>query len=114
MHKLSRRDFLQRLSALTAAGLLPASIGRALALPAQVRSGTLADMEHVVILMQENRAFDHYFGTLRGVRGFDDPRPLRLRDGAPPSWRCCHTGAPSRSRSGRGSSKPRTPRNVPK
>ena len=83
MHKLSRRDFLQRLSALTAAGVLPASIGRALALPAQVRSGTLADMEHVVILMQENRAFDHYFGTLRGVRGFDDPRPLRLRDGAP-------------------------------
>ncbi|WCE02930.1 phospholipase C, phosphocholine-specific [Pseudoxanthomonas sp. JBR18] len=81
MSTLSRRDFLQRLSALTAAGLLPASIGRALALPAQVRSGTIADMEHVVILMQENRSFDHYFGTLRGVRGFDDPRPLMLGEG---------------------------------
>ncbi|MEE7546805.1 phospholipase C, phosphocholine-specific, partial [Xanthomonas sp. Kuri4-1] len=56
---------------------------RALALPAPRRSGTLADLEHVVILMQENRSFDHYFGTLRGVRGFDDPRPLRLPDGAP-------------------------------
>ena len=32
--------------------------------------------------MQENRAFDHYFGTLRGVRGFADPRPLMLPGGA--------------------------------
>ena len=32
--------------------------------------GRLADIEHVVILMQENRSFDHYFGTLSGVRGF--------------------------------------------
>ena len=31
--------------------------------------------------MQENRAFDHYFGALRGVRGFDDPRPLTLPSG---------------------------------
>ncbi|HYB26290.1 MAG TPA: alkaline phosphatase family protein [Solirubrobacteraceae bacterium] len=26
--------------------------------------------------MQENRSFDHYFGTLAGVRGFDDPNVL--------------------------------------
>jgi len=32
----------------------------------------LAQIEHVVILIQENRSFDHYFGTYRGVRGFDD------------------------------------------
>ena len=31
---------------------------------------SLGDIEHVVILMQENRSFDHYFGTLSGVRGF--------------------------------------------
>jgi phospholipase C len=36
-------------------------------------SSSLADIEHVVILMQENRSFDHYFGTLSGVRGFADP-----------------------------------------
>ena len=35
-------------------------------------TGTIADVKHVVILMQENRSFDHYFGTLRGVRGFGD------------------------------------------
>jgi phospholipase C len=35
----------------------------------------------VVILMQENRSFDHYYGTLRGVRGYGDPRPLLLRNG---------------------------------
>jgi phospholipase C len=43
--------------------------------------GDLSSIEHVVILMQENRSFDHYFGTLRGVRGFGDPRPLRLENG---------------------------------
>jgi phospholipase C len=37
---------------------------------------TLNDIEHVVILMQENRSFDHYFGTLSGVRGFSDPNVL--------------------------------------
>ncbi|MEP7457125.1 phospholipase C, phosphocholine-specific [Phyllobacterium sp. SB3] len=45
--------------------------------------GSLADIEHVVILMQENRSFDHYFGTLRGVRGFGDPRPMKLKNGEP-------------------------------
>jgi phospholipase C len=37
---------------------------------------TLNDIKHVVILMQENRSFDHYFGTLSGVRGFSDPNVL--------------------------------------
>ncbi len=36
-------------------------------------TGTIQDVKHVVILMQENRSFDHYFGTLQGVRGFNDP-----------------------------------------
>jgi phospholipase C len=35
-------------------------------------TGSLDDIEHFVLLMQENRSFDHYFGTLSGVRGFDD------------------------------------------
>jgi phospholipase C len=41
----------------------------------------LADVDHIIILMKENRSFDHYFGTLAGVRGFDDPRALTLRGG---------------------------------
>ena len=32
----------------------------------------LSDIHHVVILIQENRSFDHYFGSYRGVRGFSD------------------------------------------
>jgi phospholipase C len=36
-------------------------------------NASLNDVKHVVILMQENRSFDHYFGTLSGVRGFSDP-----------------------------------------
>ena len=72
----------------TAAGLAawPAVIRNALALPAARRTGTIMDVEHVVILMQENRSFDHYFGTLRGVRGFSDPRPVTLPSGEP-VWR---------------------------
>ncbi|MEI9983171.1 MAG: alkaline phosphatase family protein [Aliidongia sp.] len=38
-------------------------------------------MKHIVVLMQENRSFDHYFGTLRGVRGFGDPRAATLSSG---------------------------------
>ncbi len=34
--------------------------------------GKLTDIEHVVIFIQENRSFDHYFGSYRGVRGFAD------------------------------------------
>ena len=40
--------------------------------------GSIRDIRHVVVLMQENRSFDHYFGTLAGVRGFDDPTALKL------------------------------------
>ncbi|GAA2100004.1 phospholipase C, phosphocholine-specific [Microlunatus panaciterrae] len=46
-----------------------------------MRPGGLRAIKHVIVLMQENRAFDHYFGTLRGVRGFNDGTPLRLPDG---------------------------------
>ena len=81
MHPTDRRRFLQQFAAAMAAGALPASIAEALTLPANRRTGTIADVEHVVILMQENRSFDHYFGTLAGVRGYGDPRPMMLRGG---------------------------------
>lgn len=45
---------------------------------APVPTGTLMDVAHVVILMQENRSFDHYFGTMKGVRGFGDRFPIPL------------------------------------
>src|ERR1700744_5389300 len=78
-----RRTFLQLLTtgALTAA--FPASISRALEIPAHNRTGTIADVEHIVFMMQENRSFDHYFGTLRGVRGYGDPRTIALPNGNP-------------------------------
>ncbi len=66
-----------------AAGLamFPPVIQKALAIPANRRTGTIRDVEHIVILMQENRSFDHYFGTLPGVRGFGDPFPIPLASG---------------------------------
>jgi phospholipase C len=78
-----RRAFLRFLTSAAVTAALPKSIEKALALPAHHRTGTLQDVEHVVFLMQENRAFDHYFGTMRGVRGFGDPRPVLLPSGKP-------------------------------
>ena len=78
----SRREFLKSAAALGASGVLPASIRRACAIDPEPGS-RWQDAEHVVILMQENRSFDHCFGTLRGVRGFSDPRAITLPDGLP-------------------------------
>ncbi|MBN9590376.1 MAG: phospholipase C, phosphocholine-specific [Alphaproteobacteria bacterium] len=73
-----RRDFL-KMSA--AAAALPLPLRDAFAIPARRITGSIKDVQHVVILMQENRSFDHYFGSLRGVRGFGDPRPLTWQNG---------------------------------
>lgn len=85
---LSRRDFIRNAAILSgaagASGLIPASIARALSIAPEPGS-TFHDAEHVVILMQENRSFDHVYGMLSGVRGFDDPRVMSLADGNP-SW----------------------------
>ncbi len=77
----SRREFIKKASVLASGasflGMLPASIQKAMAInPAE--GSTFWDAEHVVILMQENRSFDHCFGTLQGVRGFNDPRAITL------------------------------------
>ena len=84
----SRRDFLKSAAfAATATGLaqlLPGAIERAHAIEPTPGS-TVWDAEHVVILMQENRSFDHAFGSLQGVRGFDDPRAIKLPTGDP-AW----------------------------
>ena len=45
-------------------------------------TGTIADVKHVVVFMQENRSFDTYFGTLHGVHGFSDRNALLLTTGS--------------------------------
>src|SRR5947209_4164149 len=69
----TRRDVLKA-GAATGAALAYAGVSQNIldALAAPAKCGSLSDIEHVVILIQENRSFDHYFGTYRGVRGFDD------------------------------------------
>ncbi|MFM9366608.1 phosphocholine-specific phospholipase C [Streptomyces sp. Da 82-17] len=69
------------LGAAAAGSLLPPSLQAALA--AEPAPGGLDAVKHVVILMQENRSFDHYFGTLRGVRGFGDRNAIQLPGGKP-------------------------------
>jgi phospholipase C len=78
---LTRRDLLRTgLSAGAALALSSLDPGLVLdrALAGPPRCGQLTDIEHVVILVQENRSFDSYFGGYRGVLGFGDPRPLPL------------------------------------
>jgi phospholipase C len=80
---VDRRLFLKALGSATAAAAFPRSITKALSIAANRKAGSIADVEHIVILMQENRSFDHYFGTLSGVRGFGDPRAVSLPSGNP-------------------------------
>jgi phospholipase C len=95
----SRRDFLKAAALLAAGGAaIPASIRKAFAIDPTPGS-TYLDAEHVVILMQENRSFDHCYGMLQGVRGFNDPRAVRLPNGNPvwlQSTRAGDTYAPFR------------------
>lgn len=99
---VSRRDFVKK------AGLLAGTLGLYQTIPQSIQAAlkidpaegsTYLDAEHIVMVMQENRSFDHSFGTLRGVRGFNDPRIVRLRDGRPgwlQSYHNGHTYAPFR------------------
>ena len=80
----TRREFIRK-AALASGGLglmsfLEPSIQRALAIDPEPGSSWL-DAEHIVFLMQENRSFDHTYGSLQGVRGFNDPRAIYLANG---------------------------------
>jgi len=84
--RLTRRELLHATAAATAVmgldALSPAKlIERALA--AAPPAGKLTDIRHVVIFINENRSFDHYYGTYKGVRGFADPAVLKQPDGTP-------------------------------
>jgi phospholipase C len=75
--RLTRREVLT--SGLAGgAGLVLAACGSPTARQAASVSPAGSDLgavEHVVFLIQENRSFDNYFGSYRGVRGFDDHSP---------------------------------------
>lgn len=59
-------------------------VSLSLSLPA-VFAGGLSDIKHVVLFMQENRAFDHYYGSVAGVRGFKDPN-VQIGENGKPIW----------------------------
>ncbi|WP_035848987.1 phosphocholine-specific phospholipase C [Kitasatospora azatica] len=88
MTELSRRTFMAA-SASAAAGAAVAGTVGATGAPAAAAAttaapsstGTITDAQHIVILMQENRSFDHYFGTLKGVRGFADRSAIQIAGG---------------------------------
>jgi phospholipase C len=71
----TRRGLFKGAMTAAAFAALPASIQKAFATSAAVSTGTIQDVKHIVVLMQENRSFEMYFGTKYGVRGFGDPFP---------------------------------------
>jgi phospholipase C len=82
MARITRREFLGMSAATAGAaaiGHLPPALRRALAVAPG--GGSVSSIKHVVVLMQENRSFDHYFGSLGGVRGFGDRAAARSSDG---------------------------------
>ncbi|MGW2377584.1 phosphocholine-specific phospholipase C [Kitasatospora sp. NPDC001683] len=82
MSPVTRRTFLGSAAALGAAiGLDTAALPAVLSSASTTTTGTIRDVKHVVVLMQENRSFDHYFGTLKGVRGFGDRTALQIAGG---------------------------------
>ncbi|MCV6987018.1 phospholipase C [Mycobacterium shinjukuense] len=80
---MSRRQFLAKAAAVGTAGASMSLLGPLIekAYGAGPCSGHLTDIEHFVLLMQENRSFDHYFGTLSGTDGFDTASPLFAQKG---------------------------------
>ncbi|QSB55733.1 phospholipase C, phosphocholine-specific [Acinetobacter calcoaceticus] len=82
---MNRREFLlnstKTMFGTAALASFPLSIQKALAIDAKVESGTIQDVKHIVILTQENRSFDNYFGTLKGVRGFGDRFTIPMSEG---------------------------------
>ncbi len=87
MSTFDRRHFLKAsagtLGTVAASALLPESIRRAMAIEPATVTGTIQDVQHIVIFMQENRSFDHYLGHLSGVRGYNDRFPVTLPNGLP-------------------------------
>lgn len=83
----SRRDFLKFSAsvagATAATTLFPEAIRKALAIEPSTVTGTIQDVQHIVVFMQENRSFDHYLGHLSGVRGYNDRFPITLPNGLP-------------------------------
>ncbi|SDO17041.1 phospholipase C [Nakamurella panacisegetis] len=91
MSKVSRRTFIGGAAAVTGAAAMSAALPATEAAAEAPRTphphphphlhGDIRDVKHVVVLMQENRSFDHYFGSLKGVRGFGDRSTITLPGG---------------------------------
>ena len=78
---IDRRDVLRHSLGAATLGALAPVLARARAIAPDRRTGSLGDVAHIVVLMQENRSFDHYFGTMPGVRGFGDRFPIPVAGG---------------------------------
>ena len=81
--RMNRRTFVGSAAAVAGAaglaGVLPANLAKAAT--RRPRELDLSQVKHLVFQMQENRSFDHYFGTFPRARGFNDPTAIKLPNG---------------------------------
>ncbi|WP_298446323.1 alkaline phosphatase family protein [Gordonia sp. (in: high G+C Gram-positive bacteria)] len=93
---MNRREFMRRVGAVGGTALLTSwaapIIEKAYASADPAGTGGLHDIEHIVLFMQENRSFDHYFGTYSGVRGFADAGDALKQHGWAPGKGPTRTG----------------------
>jgi phospholipase C len=82
--EVSRRQLMASAGGMVLASFaLPPSLRKILDSAPVARPGSarptapISEIKHVVVLMQENRSFDHYFGAMPGVRGFNDPHAIK-------------------------------------
>jgi phospholipase C len=81
-HEITRRQLIGAGTGAGAAMLAGGSLARAMAAASTLADRRLrSEVKHIVVLMQENRSFDTYFGTMRGVLGFQDPGAITLPTG---------------------------------
>jgi phospholipase C len=92
MRGLTRREVLKlgltaaaaELASLATNGCGTTTVGSPSSPPVATSCSKVADIEHIVIFIQENRSFDHYFGSYKGVRGFSD-QSLAFQQPDPPN-----------------------------
>lgn len=87
---MSRREFFTQITAAGGAAMLAEWASPIIdkAYAASAPSGSLQNIEHIVLFMQENHSFDNYFGTRYGVNGFGNtgnnpPAVFKQRGWAP-------------------------------
>jgi phospholipase C len=66
---INRRDFLRNVAGAASAAALPGNIQPAAAAAQSLPAPSASQIDHIIVVMMENRSFDHFLGWLPGANG---------------------------------------------